>query len=194
MIPATDIERARAVKVEDEITRRGITLRRVGAELNGACPLCGGSDRFALHVTYLRPDGSGNADIPKLKQKASFGPVSGGAVRFGMPRGGKWLAIGEGIETTLSVVHACGLAGWAALSEGGIRRLVLPPEATHVLICADHDANGVGRHAACEAAERFLREGRRVHVAIPPVVGSDFNDVLNSAAPTHLEGESRDVA
>jgi hypothetical protein len=173
MIPATDIERARAVKVENEITRRGITLRRVGAELNGACPLCGGSDRFAIHtkkqlwhcrhcgvagndarispdawpvnirfhaegprprdnganlvtplptlvalveyvecgplaihVTYLRPDGSGKADIPKLKQKASFGPVSGGAVRFGMPRGGKWLAIGEGIETTLSVVHA----------------------------------------------------------------------------------------
>ena len=41
---------------------------------------------------------------------------------------------------------------------------------------------------------RFLREGRRVRVAIPPVVGSDFNDVLNSAAPPHLEGESRDVA
>ena len=40
----------------------------------------------AVHCTYLRPDGSGKADIEK--PKAIFGPVAGGAVRFGMPRAG----------------------------------------------------------------------------------------------------------
>jgi hypothetical protein len=41
MIPATDIERARAVRIEDEIARRGITLKRVGTEMIGPCPVCG---------------------------------------------------------------------------------------------------------------------------------------------------------
>ena len=51
----------------------------------------------AVHCTYLQPDGSGKADIEKAK--AIFGPVAGGAVRFGMPRAGEWLAVAEGIET-----------------------------------------------------------------------------------------------
>src|SRR5262249_37323203 len=100
-----------------------------------------------VHAVYLRPDGSGKAEIPKDRQKASFGPIKGGAVRLGIPRAGEWLAIGEGIETTLSVMAACAMPAWAALSAGGIRSLVLPREATHVIVCADNDASGVGEHA-----------------------------------------------
>jgi phage/plasmid primase-like uncharacterized protein len=70
MIAAAEIERARAVKVEDEIARRGIRLRRVGAELNGACPLCGGSDRFAIHTKkqlwHCRHCGVGGSDAISL--------------------------------------------------------------------------------------------------------------------------------
>jgi putative DNA primase/helicase len=132
-----------------------------------------------IHVTYLRPDGSGKADIPKRQQKACFGPVGGGAVRLGIARPDQWLVVGEGIETTLSAVVSCGFPGWAALSEGGMRALMLPPEAAMVLICADNDASGTGQRAARDAAERFLREGRRVRIAMPPV-GTDFNDILNS--------------
>jgi hypothetical protein len=50
MIAATDIERARAVRIEDEIARRGIQLKRASAELVGPCPVCGGDDRFAIHT------------------------------------------------------------------------------------------------------------------------------------------------
>ena len=50
MIAADNIERARAVRIEDEIVRRGITLKRLGAELIGPCPVCGGRDRFAINV------------------------------------------------------------------------------------------------------------------------------------------------
>jgi hypothetical protein len=132
----------------------------------------------AIHATYLRPDGSGKADIPKKLQKASFGPVRGGAVRFGMPCGGAWFAIAEGIETALAVATTCAIPAWAALSAGGIKNLMLPPEATHVVICADHDANGVGERAAHDAAERWLGEGRRVRLALPPELNTDFNDVL----------------
>jgi phage/plasmid primase-like uncharacterized protein len=50
MIAADDIERARAVRIEDEIARRSIKLKRVGAELIGPCPLCAGTDRFAVNI------------------------------------------------------------------------------------------------------------------------------------------------
>jgi putative DNA primase/helicase len=114
-------------------------------------------------------------------------------VRFGAPRAGEWLGIGEGLETTLSVAVACALPVWAALSAGGIERLVLQPEARMILICADNDANSVGVRAARAAAERFLAEGRRVRLATPPTVGSDFNDVLLGLAASWSE-EVRNVA
>src|SRR5262245_54034219 len=75
----------------------------------------------AVHASYLLPDGSAKANVPKEQQKASFGPIKGGAVRLGIPRAGDWLAIGEGIETTLSVMAACAMPAWAALSAGSIR-------------------------------------------------------------------------
>jgi hypothetical protein len=42
------VDQARRVRVEDEIARRGIKLKRKGAELVGACPQCGGRDRFQV--------------------------------------------------------------------------------------------------------------------------------------------------
>jgi putative DNA primase/helicase len=131
----------------------------------------------AIHATYLRADGCSKASIPQ--PKAMFGPVGGGAVRLGIPRAGAWLAVGEGIETVLAVVTACEIPGWAALSEGGIRALVLPPEATHVLMCADHDQSGVGQRAASDAGQRWLTEGRRVRIAMPPDPNTDMADVLS---------------
>jgi hypothetical protein len=44
------IERAGAARLEHELERRGIRLRRVGSELCGPCPVCGGRDRFAVHL------------------------------------------------------------------------------------------------------------------------------------------------
>jgi hypothetical protein len=45
------IDVAKSVRVEDEIARRGgLGLKRVGAELIGACPVCGGRDRFAVSI------------------------------------------------------------------------------------------------------------------------------------------------
>jgi hypothetical protein len=46
---ATWAEQARAVRIEDEIARRGIKLRgRV--DRCGPCPMCGGTDRFAINT------------------------------------------------------------------------------------------------------------------------------------------------
>ena len=42
-------ERARALRIEAEIERRGIKLRG-GSERVGPCPKCGGEDRFAINT------------------------------------------------------------------------------------------------------------------------------------------------
>jgi putative DNA primase/helicase len=135
-----------------------------------------------IHRTYLLADGTAKAALPKEQQKRTLGSVGGGAVRLGAPRPGQWLAVGEGIETTLAVMTACSMPGWAALSAGGIAALVLPPEANHVIVCADHDNNGVGQRAANQAAERWVSEGRRVRIALPPEPDTDFNDLLTDPA------------
>lgn len=143
---------------------------------------------IGVHCTYLRPDGSAKADLPKNGQRACFGMVGGGAVRFGEPRPGVSLVVGEGIEFTLSAALPCGLPAWAALSASGIEKLLLPSDATHVVIAADNDISGRGQRAAHYSAARWLAEGRRVRIALPPP-GSDFNDLLRGAA----YGEARHV-
>jgi hypothetical protein len=62
-----------------------------------------------------------------------------------------------------------------------------------VIICADNDANGVGQRAAKTAAERFLAEGRRVRIALPPKSGIDFNDLLRGSESPRAS-ENRYVA
>ena len=54
------------------------------------------------------------------------------------------------------------------------------------MICADNDANGTGQRAANAAAERFLVEGR-VRIALPPVPGVDFNDLLRGSASAFVD-------
>lgn len=130
----------------------------------------------AVHRTYLKADGTGK--IEHLNAKAMLGPCRGGAVRLSAP--GPKLAIGEGLETCLSVLAATRLPTLAALSTSGLRGIVLPdpPLAGEVLICADADAPGM--KAAHEAAKAFAKQGRVVRIATP-THGKDFNDTLRGA-------------
>jgi hypothetical protein len=41
---------ARSTRIEDELARRGIKLRRQGSEQIGPCPQCGGTDRFGINT------------------------------------------------------------------------------------------------------------------------------------------------
>jgi hypothetical protein len=134
-----------------------------------------GSGSFAVHRTYLNRDGSGKAVLEPAK--AMLGPVSGGAVR--LVEGYKDLAVAEGIETALSL--ACGLLRtpstiWAALSTGGLRRLVLPPDPGRLTIAPDGDDTGAA--AAKALAERADALGWRVLILQAPQ-GRDWNDILN---------------
>jgi putative DNA primase/helicase len=128
------------------------------------------------HITYINPlDPSVRVSIEPRKR--SIGPVKGAAIRLAAVRAERALVVGEGIESTLSLMQLRALPGWAGISAPGLRTLLLPPLARRVLIAMDHDANGAGEVAARDAGRRWILEGREVRLAVPPVLG-DFNDVL----------------
>jgi hypothetical protein len=133
---------------------------------------------LALHRTYLAPDGSAKA--PVQPPKMTLGQVGGLACHLGTPK--NEIAVAEGIETALSVQLATGIPTWAALSAGGLRRLILPsaPNAGLVTIAADADV--VGIEAARVAAVRWKAEGRQIRVIVPSRPGTDFNDLIMQAS------------
>jgi putative DNA primase/helicase len=139
--------------------------------------LASGAD-LTTHQTFLEPDGSGKAPIDKARLFASCEAIAGGGVWFGEADPEREFAVAEGIESTLSTMRILGVqAGCAALSEGGMRRLLLSPEARRVRIFADNDELGQGLAAAREAWRRWRAEGREVAVSIASSIGEDANDV-----------------
>ncbi|HUZ33095.1 MAG TPA: toprim domain-containing protein [Xanthobacteraceae bacterium] len=134
-----------------------------------------GTKIVAVHRTYLG-DGPHKAKIEPCRM--TLGPIAGGAVRFAPA--GDIIGVAEGIETGLSAMQLSGVPVWAALSAGGIERLILPamPQARTVIVFADHDRRGID--AAEYAAARWRGEGRDVRIELPTKPGTDFNDVLRA--------------
>jgi putative DNA primase/helicase len=131
-----------------------------------------------VHRAWLTRDAAG---IWRRRDRASLGPIGGGAVQ--LAPASETLMIGEGVETCLAAMQATALPAWAALSTSGMVALILPPVVRHVVILADNDRSGAGERAARSAAARWLREGdRRVRLALPPEPGTDFNDLLTGRA------------
>jgi putative DNA primase/helicase len=141
-----------------------------------------------VHRTYLARD---DAESWRRRDRASLGPIAGGAVR--LAPAADTLMVGEGVETCLAAMQAWPLPAWAALSTSGLVALMLPPSVGTVVILADCDANGAGERVAYAAADRWLSEDRRVKIAMPPEPGIDFNDVLLGRAYARVT-EAGDVA
>lgn len=117
---------------------------------------------IACHRTYLRRDGSGKADLSP--NKASLGPLAGGAIR--LDPSGPEIVIGEGIETAAAAGRILSLPAWAGVSAGNIERTMeLPSEVRRVVIAADPDMPG--QRAADGAARRWAAEGRGVRIVTP---------------------------
>ena len=127
-----------------------------------------------IHRTYFEKNGVRLRD----KAKLMLGPCRGGAVR--LARGPGPLLIGEGIESTLSSLQLLNrprFGAWAALSTSGMKTVLLPSEASELVIAPDGDAPG--RDAAFVLANRAHVLGWKVSM-MEPVDGLDWNDVLQS--------------
>lgn len=127
----------------------------------------------ALHLTYLKPDGSGKAFGDR--SRLMFGAIAGCAVRLGQPSDGV-LAVGEGIETCGAYSTLKGVTAWAALSTSGLQNFVVPPKIKRLIIAADADKGGM--NAARLLAERACKV---CDVVIDPAPdGQDWADVLEA--------------
>jgi phage/plasmid primase-like uncharacterized protein len=135
-----------------------------------------------VHLTYLRCDGSGKADVGSREfQRECRGLVRGGVIRLAEHDPDYPLIIGEGIETTLSAMQLFGRLGWSAVHAGGLKTVELPATVEQIIIVADNDASGAGQRNALAAYDRWTAEGRSVRIKTPPVIGTDFNDLLLGA-------------
>ena len=121
-------------------------------------------EQTGVHMTYLRRDGGGKADLPKEFQRECRGVIHGGAIRLMEHDPGVELGLAEGVETGLSFVELFDLPCWSAVYAGGLRSLVLPPDVRRIIIAADNDVSGVGQRNALAAYDRWTAEGREVRI------------------------------
>ena len=131
-----------------------------------------------VHRTWLDPDGFGEATLGKAPidtPRRAMGSLLGHAVRFGATD--KVLAVGEGIETMLSL--RCALPAMpmaAALSANHLAALLLPSTLRRLYIARDADASGdMALVALTKRAEAVGIEA----VALSPRMG-DFNEDLRT--------------
>jgi hypothetical protein len=123
----------------------------------------------AIHLTLLKPDGTGKAEVEPNKQM--IGSPGGKPIIVAPPNDSLGLAITEGIEDALSIHEATGLGAWAAGSATRMTALaeVVPDYADCVSIFADTDAAGLNNSALL--AERLAARG--IHVEIIPSARTD---------------------
>ena len=125
------------------------------------------------HRTWLSPDGDGKA--PVASPRRAMGELLGHAVRFGVAR--DVMAVGEGIETVLSLRGAMPTMPMAAaLSAAHLAAIVLPPALSRLYIARDDDAAGEG---ACRTLVERARARAIEAIVLSPAQG-DFNADLRT--------------
>jgi putative DNA primase/helicase len=137
-------------------------------------------DLVAIHRTFLKPDGSGKADVNP--QKMALGPIANAAARFAIVT--DKLAFAEGVEDALTIQEAKEIPCRATL--GGFRReaTTVADSVCEVYLCADRDPSGVSeRHARLVGAQLLAKKPTlRVYLTQPQPKANggkvDFNDVL----------------
>lgn len=184
------------------VTHRGPAMVGALYALDGR--ICG------VHRTWIAPDGSGKAKLPKPKK--ALGILMGSHAPLTPPRA--HAVLGEGYETVLSVVGMLArdgrhVAAWSANSLGnlagaGLGRgrphpevegkwlgsiipdpdrpgIVLPILVKTLTLLADADGDIPSTIALMARAEaKFMAAGIEVATAWPPV-GQDFNDMVRAA-------------
>ncbi len=138
----------------------------------------------AIHRTALTRDGLKRSDLGS-NGRLTFGPVGGGAVKFTADEDVTHaLAIGEGIESCLSirsVTELSGMAVWSVLSASQVAAFPVLNGIETLWLVVDHDKAGVGSSEA--ARERWQDADREVITITPTMAGADLNDLTKG--PSH---------
>jgi hypothetical protein len=124
-----------------------------------------------VHVTYIKPDGSGKADVKSPKKV--HGAQKGNAIWFGTPC--ENLAVGEGPESTLSL-PVLGYETFAAcaINANNLPEIIIPSYVKRVTVYPDNDDAGQA------AARRFKQKHKSAVIRNPPAEYKDWNDYLRN--------------
>jgi putative DNA primase/helicase len=113
----------------------------------------------------------------KLGTWRAYGPTAHAAIKLSDdPEVTHHLAIGEGVETTLSGMTLGYAPAWAIGCAGGLRTFPVLVGIESLTILVDHDRAGHEAAAACSA--RWTGAGREVFRFVPRHPGIDANDLL----------------
>jgi len=142
-----------------------------------ACVGVPGADRFvSIHRTFLKPDGSGKAEIEKPR-KMMPGPLPDGACVPLSDYTGGVLGIAEGIETAIAACALYTMPVWSAINSNLLAKWWPPEGCTEVVIFGDNDTKFGGQYAAYHLAHRLTVKGIDAQVMIPDTPGTDWADV-----------------
>lgn len=142
-----------------------------------------GADKYStMHRTFLKPDGSGKADMASPRKLMPGDLPEGACVALSEFKGGT-LGIAEGIETAMSASALYDIPVWASINAGNLAKWI-PPEGTEeVAIFGDNDPKFAGQAAAYALARRLAAKNIPVTVHIPDMPGTDWADVYMKGKP-----------
>lgn len=132
----------------------------------------GARELLGIQRTFLAPDGSGKADVPK--PKLSLGRVRNGAIRLAPIT--RKLVVCEGLEDGLTLQQELGVSVWCAAGASMLPAMAFPDFVQAVAIGGDGDE--AGEQAAMKAARAFSQRGLDVRTFFPNPPHKDFNDEL----------------
>ena len=122
----------------------------------------------AIQRTFLSKDGL------KITRRM-LGPAKGCAIMIDQIDGTS-LAIGEGLESTLSGRVFGYSPAWAVGSAGAVASFPVLEEIERLFIFAENDKSGANESAILECRERWIAAGKQVTAICPPPGCGDLND------------------
>lgn len=102
----------------------------------------------------------------------------GSAIRLCPPA--ERLGIAEGIETALAAARLFNMPVWAATNATMLAKWQPPDCAREIIVFGDADPAFGGQAAAYSLAHRLAVRDRTVRVELPPQIGTDWADVLET--------------
>lgn len=127
---------------------------------------------LGVHVTYLKADGSGKADLDPARKV--YGAKAGGFIRLGELS--DRMVVGEGIESALAAADVCGRGAISAVTSENLAKLPVIDGVRDWLVAYDVDARQQGYKAGKAFAARVYAAGFTVRRFPPPNGCKDWND------------------
>lgn len=160
-----------------------------------------GSKCTTIHRHYITNDGA-KAPFEETKKMMSIPhdrQVRGSAMRLDLP--GEDLAVGEGLETMLSVRSVYPhLPVWATSGTSFLAHMDFPPNLKRLHVFADCDRNQAGQEAASALVKRARAAGIQAQAYMPGMEipegakGVDWNDALVQYGPNAFPDLSAQIA